>query len=107
MCLVCSWKTRLTTIWIAMVLLVWRRVGISWGIPSSPYRPWSQTISKHADDITQYSGQEIRESLRNMHQPVIERWVTRQPAESVSLKPINYKEVLVEKNNLWPEVPLR
>jgi hypothetical protein len=42
-----------------------------------------------------------------MHQPVIERRVTRQPAESVSLKPINYKEVLVEKNNLWPEVPLR
>lgn len=89
-----------------MVLSVWRRVGMSREIPSPPYRPWSQTIPKHANDITQYSGQEIRDSLRNMHQPVIERCVTRQPAQFVSLKPINCKEVLVE-NNMWPEVPFR
>ena len=67
--------------------------------PISANRPRSQTISEQAANMARYSDsvedletqscfllfQEIKESPRNIHQPVIERLVSGQPAQSASL----------------------
>ena len=120
-CFVCSWKTRLVTIWIALVLSAWRGVEWSWGKPSSPNNPRSQVISEQVEDIAWYSDsvedletlscfllfQEMSALLKNMHQPITKRWVFAHPTQLASLYSTNCKEDSLGKNNRCVEVPFR
>ena len=97
-CFVLSWKTGLLAILVALVLSPWRGVELPTGTPNSQRRQRSQMISALADDIARYSAlaedfdtmvcflhfHEIRDSPRNIHQPVANLWQSGQLAQSAS-----------------------
>ena len=98
MCFILSWKTGLLAILIALVLSPWRGVELPTMTPNSQRRRRSQMISALANNITQYSASaedfetvvcflhfhETRDSPTNMHQPVVDRQESGQPAQSTS-----------------------
>ena len=84
---------------LALVLSACKGVGSVSEKSNSASKPRSQIISEQARDIARYSDsvddletlsyfllfQEINASPKNMHQPVMERRVSAQPAQSSSL----------------------
>jgi len=120
-CLVRSWNTGFCDIWRADWLSQWRDIGVGWDTPRLSSKALSLVNSHVVMAIDRYSASaEERETMccflvfqdtgelpRKTIQPVSDRRVRGQPAQSASHHPCSRRSLSLLRNTPWPGLPLR